>query len=68
MDTWLQMPLFVVNPPSPNLQTLAGDPIAPHQVWRFLTAAQQQTVIQTLVQISLELVQVANPEVSDEPA
>gem|GEM_PF-5429235 len=27
MDAWLQIPLFIVNPPSPHLQTLAGDPI-----------------------------------------
>ena len=68
MDTWLQIPLFTVSPPSPNLQTLAGDPIAPHQVWRFLTATQQQSAIQALIQISLELVQAAEQEARDEPA
>ena len=68
MDTWFQIPLFTVSPPSPSLQTLAGDPIAPHQVWQWLTATQQQTAIQTLIQLSLELVQAAELEAHDEHA
>jgi len=37
-----------------------------YQVWRFLTATQQQSAIQTLIQISLELVQAAEQEAHDE--
>ena len=68
MDTWLQIPLFSISPPSPHLQTLAGDPIAPHQAWQFLTATQQQNAFQTLIQISLELVQSAEQEAQREHA
>jgi hypothetical protein len=68
MDTWLQIPLFAVSPPSPNLQTLAGDPIAPQQVWRLLTTSQQQIAIQALIQVSLELVQTTGQEAHDEPS
>jgi hypothetical protein len=68
MDTWRQIPLFTVSPPSPNLQTRAADPIAPPQLWRLLTPSQQQRAIQSLIQISLEIVQWPNPEVPDDPA
>jgi hypothetical protein len=68
MDTWHQIPLFTVSRPSPNLQTRAGDPITPPQLWQLLTPFQQQTAIQALIQISLEIVQPPTQEDPNEHA
>jgi len=43
-----------------------GEPIAPQHVWSLLTPPQQQTAIQVLTQISLEIVRRAMREVRDE--
>lgn len=66
MDTWLQTPIFTARPPTPHFRLPEGEAIAPQHLWPLLTQPQQQTAFQTLIQISLEIVQQAMREVRDE--
>jgi hypothetical protein len=66
MSTWVQLPLFTPPRAMPHLRLLQGGPITPEHLWALLTPAQQQTAQQILLQISLEIVEAAEPEAHHE--